>query len=355
MIIRRVLPVCLLLAVVAGVVAASVSSPSLTPAPDCTVHLLLPTENRKLLAGDLDAFYQETSMHRSYGGHYGFVRSTESGEHPSLYDLFHEGVDIRPVKRDAKGEPLDVVSAALEGEVVYANDLPAKSNYGRYIMIRHDLPEGAVYSTYGHLARLYTEAGRRVKAGEKIGLMGWTGNVGCRERAHLHFEFGFRTLPDYGDWFSRLGKSLGEPGPNLHGEYNGLNFIGVDPAPILCAEAAGKAVTQRQIFQSLRPVMRVRVPAGPDFFYWQKCRPWMVEGGVQQSLPASWDIECDHVGIPLKFVPSKERVSNPVLLWFDNSLSAQDSVTRGLVEKRPTGRQLSRHGLKWFSQLTYLP
>ncbi|MDD5261053.1 MAG: M23 family metallopeptidase [Methylacidiphilales bacterium] len=321
---------------------------------DMGVNLLMPTENRNLLTGDLDAFYQETEMHRCYGGHYGFVRSSEDGPHPSLYNLFHEGIDIRPIHRDAQGEPLDLVHAAAAGEVVYANDAPAKSNYGRYIMIRHDLPEGTAYTTYGHLARLMVEEGRKVNAGDVIGRMGWTGNVGARERAHLHFEFGFRILPDYSEWYNRLGRPLGERGPNLHGEYNGLNYIGVDPVPILIASAAGKPMTLRGIINSLKPILRVRVPAGKDFFCWQKNLPWTVEGGLQKPMPVSWEIDCDAVGIPVHFKPSSVPVEKPVLIWFDNKLSRQEAVTRGLVGNGKNGPVLSSHGQKWFSQLTYI-
>jgi len=294
-------------------------------------------------------------MHRYHGGMYGFVRSTSNLPDPPYYEIFHEGIDIRPVRRDARGEPLDPVRAAADGVVVYANTRPGKSNYGNYLMIQHDYPDGTAYTTYAHLARIQVPAGQKVKAGDVLGLMGHTGaGINC-ERAHLHFEFGFRLLPNYCEWHDHLGVKLGEEGTNEHGEYNGLNYLGVNAAPLLQASAQGHPLTFKQIFALEHVLLRVRVPAARDFFYWQKCWPWMVQGGLQQPLPTSWDIDCDAVGIPLKFTPSAERVSQPVLIWFDNNASRQESFTRGLVETRGGKRQLSRHGLKCFSQLTYVP
>ena len=49
-----------------------------------------------------------------------------------LYTRFHEGIDIRPLQRDADGEPLDIVHSIAAGKVAYANIVPSYSNYGRY-------------------------------------------------------------------------------------------------------------------------------------------------------------------------------------------------------------------------------
>jgi hypothetical protein len=183
--------------------------------------------------------------------------------------------------------------------------------------------------------------------------MGHTGAGINRERAHLHFEFGFRALPNYAEWYDRHGVKMGLDGPNWHGEFNGMNFINIDPAPLLVATARGKPLTVREIFGRLRAVMRARVPAGRDFFYWQKCRPWMTVGGLQQPLPQSWDIDCDRMGIPLKFTPSDATVSGPELIWFDDTLTVQAAFTRNLVEQRGGKRVLTNSGRRWFSQLTH--
>lgn len=318
-------------------------------AQDSAVRLSFPTENRHLLDNP-EKFYQATIEKRTFGGHYGFVRSSENGPNPRYFDIFHMGLDIRPLWRDANGEPLDPVLAAADGEVVYVNDAPGNSNYGRYVKIFHQFPDGEVCTTYAHLARVTVSAGQQVRAGEPLGVMGYSGAGINKERAHVHFEFGFRTLPDYSRWYDRCGVKMGLAGKNLHGEYNGMNYIGIDAAPLLLASAKGRPLTLQEIFGRLQPMLTVRVPAKGDFFYWQKRYPWMVQGGLGQAQPKSWDITCDRMGVPLKFVPSDSIVSGPELIWFKEGLSAQEAFTRGLVAQ--TG--LAKGGKRWFSQLTYL-
>jgi hypothetical protein len=80
----------------------------------------------------------------------------------------------------------------------------------------------------------------------------------------------------------------------------------------------------------------------------------MVVGGLQQPLPAAWEIDCDRMGIPLKFTPSPAAVSGPELVWFDPSLPTQEAFTRGLVERRDGRRVLAPGGRRWFSQITWL-
>src|ERR1700736_3602116 len=88
------------------------------------VNIILPTENRGLLNGDNAAFYQYVkrdfegeSKTPWEGGQYGFVRNPQKFGTTILYTRFHEGIDIRPLHRDASGEPLDVVHAIAAGKV----------------------------------------------------------------------------------------------------------------------------------------------------------------------------------------------------------------------------------------------
>ncbi|MFE9334967.1 peptidoglycan DD-metalloendopeptidase family protein [Streptomyces sp. NPDC006925] len=79
------------------------------------------------------------------------------------------------------------VKAAGPGKVVTAGDGGA---YGNQVVIRH---ADGTYSQYGHLSKISVSTGKRLKAGQKIGLSGATGNV---SGPHLHFEI--RTGPGYG-------------------------------------------------------------------------------------------------------------------------------------------------------------
>src|SRR5437773_6731759 len=106
------------------------------------LDLVLPTDNDALFSGNGPEFYQY--VERNYkgvkstpweGGQYGFVRDPIDTAGGVLYTRFHEGIDIRPLHRDANGEPLDEVCAIADGKVVHVNPLSGYSNYGKYIVI----------------------------------------------------------------------------------------------------------------------------------------------------------------------------------------------------------------------------
>src|SRR5438045_5558422 len=105
------------------------------------VDLGLPTDNDSLFSGGGAAFYQY--IERNYngvkstpweGGQYGFVRDPTDTAGGVVYTRFHEGIDIRPVHRDGRGEPLDEVRAIAVGKVVHPKLVPGDSNQGKYIM-----------------------------------------------------------------------------------------------------------------------------------------------------------------------------------------------------------------------------
>lgn len=84
----------------------------------------------------------------------------------------HTGIDFRV----NVGTP---VRAIKRGTVIYA---AWHGSYGRKIMIRH--PDGVV-SLYAHLSRINVKVGDTVKAGQRIGRSGRSGNV---TGPHLHLE-----------------------------------------------------------------------------------------------------------------------------------------------------------------------
>src|SRR3979490_1773993 len=128
----------------AAIVLAFFSSISMTvqTARSQALDLVLPTDNDALFSGDGAAFYQY--VERDYkgekstpweGGQYGFVRDP-IGRH-SVPDSvrFHEGIDIRPLRRDANGEPLSIVLAGPDRSARECVQPEGYSNYGRYIVI----------------------------------------------------------------------------------------------------------------------------------------------------------------------------------------------------------------------------
>ena len=85
----------------------------------------------------------------------------------------HMGVDISA----PAGTP---ITAAAGGEVIYSDN--KLRGYGNLVLIRHD--KGFI-SVYAHNRENLVKEGDRVVQGQKIALLGSTGNA---EAPHLHFE-----------------------------------------------------------------------------------------------------------------------------------------------------------------------
>jgi murein DD-endopeptidase MepM/ murein hydrolase activator NlpD len=86
---------------------------------------------------------------------------------------YHDGIDIEA----RAGDP---VRASAAGRVIYAEAGPAE--YGNTVIIHH----GARWTTtYAQLSRITVKNGQRVKAGERIGLIG---HSGISREDQLHFE-----------------------------------------------------------------------------------------------------------------------------------------------------------------------
>ncbi len=108
------------------------------------LNLALPTDNDALFRGGGPEFYQY--IERDFkgekstpweGGQYGFVRNPVETSAGIVYTRFHEGIDIRALHRDARGEPLDEVHAIADGTVVHTSLTSGFSNYGRYVVVEH--------------------------------------------------------------------------------------------------------------------------------------------------------------------------------------------------------------------------
>lgn len=84
----------------------------------------------------------------------------------------HTGIDIE----GKKGDP---VRAAADGEVLYTGWL---RGYGQVIVLDHG---GNLTTVYAHLSGIETTENAKVKAGDRIGLVGSTGTATGN---HLHFE-----------------------------------------------------------------------------------------------------------------------------------------------------------------------
>ena len=120
----------------------------------------------------------------------------------------HEGIDIRCLLRDKRGEPIDPVLATAEGKVAYFNKRTALSNYGNYIILRHQIEGLEIYSLYAHLREIRPglEVGQSVRPGEQIGVLGRTSNTRegiSKERAHVHFELDLVVNDRFPAWYKK--------------------------------------------------------------------------------------------------------------------------------------------------------
>ncbi|MBP8255987.1 MAG: M23 family metallopeptidase [Opitutaceae bacterium] len=256
------------------------------------MELVWPTPNTAWAEGrSMYSFIQPTSSGELHSGCFGCVR-TGGGQ-------FHEGIDLKPLKRDRRGEPEDSVFAVLPGVVRHVNSRAGESSYGRYVVIEHPGATPAVYSLYAHLARVADglKAGDAVSAGQTLGLMGRSagGYVIPRERAHLHFEFGLMVTREFQNWYDR--RKFGSR--NEHGLWNGMNLMGFDPLEFFQEHRDGKVDTFLQYLQGMKPavIFRIATHRYPDF---PRRYPELV---VKQpeGLVAGWEITTNSTGLPFRW------------------------------------------------------
>ncbi len=253
-----------------------------------------PTPNPAWLLGRSSADYlQATASGDPASGGFGCVR--EDGKQ------FHEGIDLKPVTRDAAGEPADKIFAFMDGVVRYVNDRAADSNYGRYVVLEHPAASPAVYSLYAHLQAVATglKPGMPVVHGQIIAVMGRSeGGDGIpKERAHLHFEIGLRVTDAFAPWYDA--QKFGSA--NDHGLWNGLNLMGFDPLEFLGAFRAHRVDDFKDYFAQLRPAVRLRIAtaAVPDF---PRRYPSLLTT-IPITPVAGWEIACNWTGLPFCWTP----------------------------------------------------
>src|SRR6266487_4674948 len=132
----------------------------------------LPTANRALFEkGGEERFFVGTVGKPWTSGCFGCVRSGGW--------QMHEGLDIRCLQRDKRGEPTDPVMATADGTVAYINAKPSLSNFCNYIILRHPMDGLQIHPAYAHLRETRSDlrVGQAVKTGETIAIMGHTANT----------------------------------------------------------------------------------------------------------------------------------------------------------------------------------
>lgn len=312
----------------------------------------LPTDNDALFRGDNDGFFmycdrnfegQHTQPWEA--GTFGMVRNpfrTSDGQ--MMFNRIHEGIDIKPLVRDAKGEPQDMVRPLAPGVVVYANTAPGASNYGRYVVVSHTVPEGTIYTLYAHLASITCAEGQYVGTGNELGRLGYSGKGLNKTRAHVHVEVCLMINAAY-DRFS--------PPANKHGLYNGLNLAGMNTADILLHCKDGEPLSLSAYMAGLQEHYRVRVPARGTMDILHR-HPFLYKGDWSKR-PAALDMAFTAEGIPIAVYPADESVSEPRIVSCKPMPTLQQNCTVNRVKNSSANAALTVSGKNYIKQFLWLP
>ncbi len=308
----------------------------------------LPTANRALYQpGAEEQFFVGTAGKNWVSGTFGAVRSDGW--------QMHEGLDIRSLQHDRHGEPTDPVMAAAEGTVVYISTRPALSNYGKYIVLRHQVDGIEVYSLYAHLSEIAAglAAGQTVKAGQLIAIMGRTSNTRERigkERAHVHFELNLLYNDRFSAWFKKTSRER-----NDHGDWNGQNLAGIDSRLILLEER-NPGFNLAAWIRSRPELCRVLVRKTD--LSCARHYPLLVSANpvAQQQGVAGYEISLDFNGVPVRLIPraaSEIKGAAKYQLLSVNEAENTKNPCRRMVTRRRGQWQLTSKGVNLLDLLTW--
>lgn len=309
------------------------------------LNLVLPTDNDALLRGDGPAFYQY--IDRDYqgekstpweGGRYGFVRNPQQTSAGIVYTRLHEGIDIKPMERDASGEPIDAVRAIAPGTVVHASLAAGASNYGRYVVVEHRFDGCKYYSLYGHLSTIAVHPGQRVEQRDQLGVMGHTGEGLNQARAHVHLELNLMLSRQFEAWHANFFKNEA----NHHGLYNGLNLVGIDIARLYLALQKRPGLTIPEFLSEEETLYRVLLPPSRNFDL-PKFYPWML-GEKSGGNPPSWEVSFNRAGVPLKIRPGTKPVTEPELSYLKPGGAPSGVLTMDRLAGRGANAHLTEKG-----------
>lgn len=310
----------------------------------------LPTANRALFeTGGEERFFVGTTGKSWQSGTFGCVRSEG-------YQM-HEGLDIRCIKRDKRGEPVDAVMAAADGVVAYVNKRVSTSNYGKYVVLRHNIEGIDVFTLYAHLSDVVAgvQSGKTVKAGEAIATMGRTSNTRERisqERAHVHFEIDLFVSDRFSAWYKKEHPKERDD----HGIWNGMNMVGLDPRLVfLEQQSLGAKFSLLKFIQSRPELCRVLVRDMSVSFV--KRYPMLLRQNplAEKEGIAGYEIVFDFNAVPVAITPraaSEFKLKQKYQLVSVNSEEQQKNPCRKFVARRGKGWELTNQGITFLDLLT---
>jgi hypothetical protein len=226
--------------------------------------------------------------------------------------------------------------------------------------VQHRVDGLEIYSLYAHLRdiRADLKPGTAVRAGEPLGWMGRTANTRERitlERAHLHFELNLLLNDRFALWL----KKTHPRERNDHGDWNGRNLVGIDPAAVFWAQRLQGAQFSLLRYLRQQPALcRVWV-AATNF-------PWLVRyaplvqpnSRAAQEGVAGYELALAFNGLPFEVIPRAASELPPAkgtrvrLLWV-NVTEAQARPCGHLVSRTGNRWTLTRRGLELLDLLTF--
>jgi len=311
----------------------------------------LPTANHALFEkGGEERFFVGTAGKPWVTGTFGCVRSGGW--------QMHEGLDIRCLQRGRQGEPTDPVLATADGAVAYISTRPSLSNYGNYLVLRHEVAGLEIYSLYAHLheVRPGLKVGQAVKAGEPVAVMGRTANTResiSKDRAYVHFELNLLVNDRFASWYNKT--FAGQR--NDHGEWNGQNLLGIDPRLILLGQhEEGARFSLLRFLQNQTELCRVLVRK-TDFPWVKRYVPLVRPSPrAQREGIAGYEIALNFNGVAFELIPraaAEIKGKAKFQLLSVNEAEYHKNPARRLVVKRGNRWELARHGLNLLEMLTY--
>ena len=272
-----------------------------------------PTDNKAFEQGqNLSYYIQATSSGKPESGTFGCVRNNGH--------KFHEGIDVKAIKRTKKQVPLDSVYAILSGEIAYINNKPGRSNYGNYIILKHNEPGLQFYTLYAHLASISKslKINQIVNKGTFLGTLGNTSNFKIpMHLAHLHFEIGLQLGSEisFANWYHIQKFGI----PNYHGAWNGFNLVGLDPLAFYHSKKTFSEFLKEQTIAFKCVVATSKIPE----FIKQNTRLLTHSIDLKKTLQG-WEIAFNWLGVPLKWTP----LYNAIQQKFSISYSDRNECTR---------------------------
>ena len=311
----------------------------------------LPTANHALLEKNGEGkFFAGTTGKTWTSGTFGCVRS-DGGQ-------MHEGLDIRSVQRDKRGEPSDPVQATADGSVAYLNRKPSLSNYGNYVVVKHSIEGLEIYSLYAHLSEIRDDLkiGQAVKAGEKIAVMGRTSNTHeriSRERAHVHFELSLLVNERFAGWYRKMFPTQRDD----HGMWNGQNLLGLDPRLILLAQQKeGNQFSLLRWIQSQEELCRVLVRS-TDFPWVHRYRSLLRPNpAAEKNGVAGYELVLNFNGVPFQVIPRSAleiKGAAKYQLLSVNEAEYKKNPCRRLVKPQGKSWQLGTRGTELLDLITW--